>query len=383
MSLHLPVPRRSRFFRRVTGPWTVMALVASLTLGGCALVTNTGTTPTATPVDVPTPTPTSVIPSNDGVSSQVVFPSIAELVDRMAPTVVSIVVESQQTDGFFGTRRVTGSGSGVIFREDGYILTNNHVVEGATKISVSLFDGRETIAKLVGTDPRTDLAVIKIDLENLSAAPLGDASSMRVGDWVIAIGNALALRGDPTVTVGVVSAIGRSIPLGNSTNLSGLIQTDAAINPGNSGGPLINLRGEVIGLNTAILRGQDAQGIGFAVSTETAIPVAEQLIANGRVVRAYLGVFPSDLDRAMAAEMDIAAREGVVMVAVEPGTPAEKAGIQEEDVLIALDDQAVPNVVTLERLLIGHFQVGQTIVVTVLRGDERRVLSLTLGENPG
>ena len=381
MSSPLPVPWRSRFLRRVTGPWTVLALVASLTLGGCALVTNTGPTPTATPVEVPTPT--SVATSTSGASSQVIFPSIAELVDQMAPTVVSIVVESVQSEGFFGTRRVTGSGSGVIFREDGYILTNNHVVEGATRISVSLFDGRETIAELVGTDPRTDIAVIKIDLEDLSAAPLGDASSMRVGDWVIAIGNALALRGDPTVTVGVVSAIGRSIPVDNSTNLSGLIQTDAAINPGNSGGPLINLRGEVIGLNTAILRGQDAQGIGFAVSMETAIPVADQLIANGRVVRAYLGVFPSDLDRAMAAEMDIAAREGVVMVAVEPGTPAEKAGIQEEDVLIALDDQAVPNVVTLERLLIGHFQVGQTIVVTLLRGDERRVLSLTLGENPG
>jgi len=359
----LPVPRRSRLLRRIAGLWTVLVLVASLTLGGCSLVISTELTPTATPIDVPTPTPTSVAPSTGGVSSQLVFPSITELVDQLAPTVVSIVVGSEQTDGFFGTRRVTGSGSGIIFREDGYILTNNHVVGGATRISVSLFDGREAIAVLVGTDPRTDIAVIKINLGNLSAAPLGDASSMRVGDWV--------------------SAIGRSIPLDNSTNLSGLIQTDAAINPGNSGGPLINLRGEVIGLNTAILRGQDAQGIGFAVSTETAIPVADQLIANGRVVRAYLGVFPNDLDRAMAAEMDIAAREGVVMVAVEPGTPAEKAGIQEEDVLIALDDQAVPNVVTLERLLIGYFQVGQTIVVTVLRGDERRMLSLTLGENPG
>ena len=301
----------------------------------------------------------------------------------MAPTVVSIVVESQQTGGFLGTRRVTGSGSGVIFREDGHILTNNHVVEGATKISVTLFDGREAAAKLVGTDPRTDLAVIKIDVNDLSAAPLGDASTMRVGDWVVAIGNALALRGDPTVTVGVVSAIGRSIPVDDNTNLSGLIQTDAAINPGNSGGPLINLSGEVIGINTAVLRGQDTQGIGFAVSTETAIPVVGQLIDDGRVVRAYLGVFPNDLDRAKAAEMDIAAREGVVMVSVEPGTPADRAGIQEEDVLIALDDQPVPNVVTLERLLIGHFQVGQTIAVTVLRGDDRRVLSLTLGENPG
>ncbi len=381
MSSLLPDAWLSRLLRCLVGPW--MALATSLVLGGCSLVISTEPTPTATPVEVSTPTPTPVAqPVNDAIT-QVTFPSITELVDQMAPTVVSIVVEIVQSEGFFGTRRVTGSGSGVIFREDGYILTNNHVVEGATKITVSLFDGREATAELVGTDPRTDIAVIKIDLEDLSAAPLGDASSMRVGDWVVAIGNALALRGDPTVTVGVVSAIGRSIPVDDSTNLSGLIQTDAAISPGNSGGPLINLSGEVIGLNTAILRGQDAQGIGFAVSTETAIPVADQLIANGRVVRAYLGVFPNDLDRAMAAEMDIAAREGVVMVAVEAGTPADKAGIQEEDVLIALDDQPVPNVVTLERLLIGHFQVGQTIAVTVLRGDQRRVLSLTLGENPG
>ena len=309
------------------------------------------------------------------------FPPVADLVEQVAPAVVSIVTQSEQR-GFLGTVPATGSGSGVVFNEDGYILTNNHVIEDATAIKVTLLDGRELDAELIGRDPRTDLAVVKVDEDGLTTAVLGDTSVMRVGEWVVAIGNALGLRGAPTVTVGVVSAMGRSLATGGGT-LSGLVQTDAAINTGNSGGPLINLRGEVIGINTAVLRGLDAEGIGFAVSTETAIPVTEQLISNGRVVRAYLGVGLGELNRSTAAEMGLTVREGVIVRSVQTGTPADSAGLEADDVITALGDQAVPDIVTLERLLIAHFEPGQTITVTVVRGDEEQTLNITLGENPG
>ncbi|MQF80420.1 trypsin-like serine protease [SAR202 cluster bacterium AD-493-K16_JPT_193m] len=306
--------------------------------------------------------------------------SIADLVDSVAPAVVSIVTQVDQRS-FFGTTRTTGSGSGVIFNENGYILTNNHVVEDAAAISVTLFDGRELDAKLIGRDSRTDLAVIRIDEENLSVASLGDAAQMRVGEWVVAIGNALGIPGAPTITVGVVSAKGRFLDTSDGT-LSGLIQTDASINPGNSGGPLISMKGEVIGINTAVWRGDDAENIGFAVSTETAKPVADQLIKNGRVIRAYLGVSLTELDRPTAIEMGLKIREGIVVRTVTPGTPADIAGIQSEDVIVGLGLHSVPDLVALERLLIGTFSPGETTDVDLVRGSDDLKVEITLGENP-
>ena len=306
--------------------------------------------------------------------------SIADLVDSVAPAVVSIVTQVDQRS-FFGTTRTTGSGSGVIFNENGYILTNNHVVEDAAAISVTLFDGRELGAKLIGRDSRTDLAVIRIDEENLSVASLGDAAQMRVGEWVVAIGNALGIPGAPTITVGVVSAKGRFLDTSDGT-LSGLIQTDASIYPGNSGGPLISMKGEVIGINTAVWRGDDAENIGFAVSTETAKPVADQLIKNGRVIRAYLGVSLTELDRPTAIEMGLKIREGIVVRTVTPGTPADIAGIQSEDVIVGLGLHSVPDLVALERLLIGTFSPGETTDVDLVRGSDDLKVEITLGENP-
>ena len=211
----------------------------------------------------------------------VALPSIADLVEQVKPSVVSIDVESRVMT-FFGTRISTGSGSGVIFREDGYILTNNHVIEDAYRVAVTLSDGRTLGARLIGTDPSNDLAVIKVDAEDLMAAPLADNSGLRVGDWVVAIGNALDLSGEHSVTLGVVSALGRSLS-GQGGGLADLIQTDAVINPGNSGGPLIDLKGEVVGINTAVLRGSSVDGIGFAVSTDTVIPVINRLLHDNGV----------------------------------------------------------------------------------------------------
>jgi serine protease Do len=354
--------------------WVVLAATAALILASCNTI-QTEPTPTPTPTATATPT------SNSGTFSQATLPSIAELVERVEPAVVSIQVKSREA-GFFGQVETTASGSGVIFREDGYILTNNHVIGGATSIKVFMFDGVELDAEIVGTDKNTDLGVIKVDENGLPSIPLGDPSKLRVGEWVVAIGNALGLPGAPTVTVGVVSALGRTLRTDPEVTLYDLIQTDAAINPGNSGGPLINLNGEVVGINTAVLRGQDAQGIGFAVSAGTAIPVANQLVSNGRVLRPYLGIGAGEVNRAIAAQMDFSVREGVLVMQVESGGPADRAGIRMDDVIVKLDGHPTPTFLAMQRLLLSQFKVGQQISVTVARGKNQKQFTLTLGEFP-
>ena len=211
---------------------------------------------------------------------------------------------------------------------------------------------------------------------------MGDAAKLRVGDWVVAIGNALGLPGAPTVTVGVVSALGRTLQTDPGVTLYDLIQTDAAINPGNSGGPLINLSGEVVGINTLVLRSDNAQGIGFAVSAGTAIPVANQLVANGRVLRPYLGISAGEVNRATAAQMNLSVREGVLVVQVESGGPADRAGIRKDDVIVALANQPTPTFLAMQHLLLSQFKVGQQINVTVARGKDQKQFTLTLGEFP-
>ncbi len=378
MAANVPTPstivinQRSRL-QRYTRLWVAVA-AAALVLASCTAIQ-------IEPTPTPTPTATATPAGNSGSTAPATLPSIAELVQRVEPAVVSIQVRAREA-GFFGQVETTASGSGVIFREDGYILTNNHVVGGATSIKVFLLDGREMDAKIVGTDKNTDLAVIKVDEKGLPSMPLGDASKLRVGDWVVAIGNALGLPGAPTVTVGVVSALGRTLQTDPDVTLYDLIQTDAAINSGNSGGPLINLSGEVVGINTAVFRGQDAQGIGFAVSAGTAIPVANQLVSNGRVLRPYLGIGAGEVNRAVAAQMDLSVREGVLVVRVESGGPADRAGIRKDDVIVALDSQPTPSFLAMQRLLLSQFKVGQRINVTVARGKDQKQFTLTLGEFP-
>ncbi len=363
--------------QRRTRMWVALAAAVALVLASC---TASGVEPTPTPTATATSTP-----ATSGSTTPAALPSIADLVQRVEPAVVSIQVKAREAGSFGQVVETTASGSGFVFREDGYILTNNHVVAGATSIKVSLLDGREMDAKIVGTDKNTDLAVIKVDEKGLPSMLLGDPSKLRVGDWVVAIGNALGLPGAPTVTVGVVSALGRTLQTDPNVTLYDLIQTDAAINPGNSGGPLINLNGEVVAINTAVLRGQggqDAQGIGFAVSAGTAIPVAAQLVSNGRVIRPYLGIGARDVDRATVTQMDLSVREGVLVAQVENGGPADRAGVRKDDVIVALDGQPTPNFLSMQRLLLSQLKVGQRINVTVARGKDQKQFTLTLGEFP-
>lgn len=273
-----------------------------------------------------------------------------------------------------------GLGSGFIFRSDGYILTNNHVIAGAQDITVSLHDGRTfdgKKVKVVGTDPQTDLAVIKIDADNLPVARLGNSDSLRVGDWAIAIGNSFGLEG--TVTVGVISAKGRTnLPLPNQPRYQNYLQTDAAINPGNSGGPLCNITGEVIGINTAITSSTgSSSGVGFAVPINMAKNISQQLIEKGKVERGYLGVYPQELTEDLRTNFGIKDKTGVLIADVSDGTPASKAGLKEGDVIVTFASKKIENVEQF-RELVAATAPGTTVQMEIIRDGDRKTLSAKL-----
>jgi S1-C subfamily serine protease len=307
--------------------------------------------------------------------------------------VVQITTEETVVDQFNQPFNVpSGVGSGVIYDSQGHILTNDHVVEGARQLLVALPDGRSFTGRLIGGDPQTDLAVVQVTGDNLPVAPLGDSSQMQVGDGVVAIGNALGLEGGPTVTAGVVSALGRTVqePAGSSGAagpfLFDVIQTDAAINPGNSGGPLVNLAAQVIGINTLVAgqseAGVPAQGIGFAIAINTARPIAEQLAATGRAVHPFLGIGYAPLNPAIAARAGVPSNQkGAIVGSVVPGSPAARAGLQAGDVITQIDSTALTSDSSLAETLSRH-KPGDTVPVSVLRRGQTVNAQVTLGESP-
>ena len=308
------------------------------------------------------------------------------MVEKVRPAVVSVVVEVLVRDIFGNVFPDSQTGSGVIFDPRGYILTNNHVVENARTVTVTLDDRRQFEAEVVGTAPLTDLAVVKIDGEEFPTVPFSDSSRVRVGDWVIAIGNALAMPGGPTVTVGVISALDRAFQVRSDLRLYGLIQTDASINPGNSGGPLLNLQGEVVGINTAVARddraGRGVEGIGFAVGMDTAVPVAQQLIEKGLVRWAWLGVILSDLDPQKAAEVGVPILDGVLIVNMVRDGPAWRGGVRIGDVVVSMGGEKASTVRDLIRLLRHEHKVGDKVEMKVFREKREMTLEVTLGERP-
>lgn len=314
----------------------------------------------------------------------------AEVAKRASRAVVSIRVEQRQKMpkgphlfDFFGRRfgrpeqreRVLrGRGSGVVIRSDGYVLTNNHVVEDATHIEVHLQDDRRFDGRLIGNDPATDLAVVKVDAKNLPAVEFADAAEVRVGQWVLAIGSPFGL--DYTTTVGVVSAKGRAV---GANEIEDYIQTDAMINPGNSGGPLIDLDGEVVGVNTMIAgRGT---GIGFAVPSNIAQNVANQLIERGNVRRPWIGVTFQELTPRLAERLGVEQQGGALVSRVMPGGPADQAGIRAGDVVTAVDGKNVEEGRDLLRHVLAA-DVGETIEMTIVREGKKRKVEVTTGERP-
>ena len=271
------------------------------------------------------------------------------------------------------------TGSGFIFTPDGYVLTNSHVVRNAARIDVALSDGRRTRADLVGDDPDTDLAVIRIGANDLVAAKLGDSHSIRVGQLAIAIGNPYGFQ--YSVTAGVVSALGRSLRSQSGRLIDNVLQTDAALNPGNSGGPLVSSRAEVIGVNTASIL--PAQGICFAIAINTAKIVAAQLIRDGRVERAWLGIAGQnvDLHRRVVRFHDLKTQSGVMAASIEIDSPADRAGLKRGDVIVGFDGHPIAGSDDLQRLLTGD-QVGKNSAVAVIRGTERIVHEIVPGSRP-
>ena len=301
------------------------------------------------------------------------------MVRALAPSVVHIAAQAPTyPDQALSS---TGVATGVVLDDLGHILTSNHTVEFAQDITVTLSDGRRLPGTIVGTDRRTDLAVVRVEAEGLVPARLGNTASVRVGEEVIAIGHALGLDGAPTVTKGVVSALSRSLDVTVNITIVDMIQTDASINVGNSGGPLVNSRGEVIGINTAII--QAGAGIGFAVNVDDAKFVLKQLIENGVVRRGFLGVTPINLTPANAAGAggDAPITRGVVVARVVEGGPAATAGLQEFDVIVTIGGDRVNNTGELARFLRTHLP-DETTTVVFYRGDERLEADVTLGEWP-
>jgi len=297
--------------------------------------------------------------------------TIVGAVDRVTPSVVNIESRANGSRG--------GSGSGFIIAPDGFILTNSHVVHGAREIVVNLSDGRESRAQLVGDDPDTDLAVIRIDAAQLSHVRLADSETLRVGQIAIAIGNPLGFQA--SVTAGVISALGRSMHAQSGRLIDNIIQTDAALNPGNSGGPLANSAGEVIGVNTAVIR--PAQGICFAIASNTAKFVAGWLIKEGRIRRGYIGVAgqTSPLHRRVARFYRLANESGAMVVSVEKGSPAEQSRIRPDDVIVAFNDEPIASVHDLHKKLVGD-RIGTPCKLTVLRGTEQLTIYVTPAEMP-
>jgi serine protease Do len=287
-----------------------------------------------------------------------------------------IRVARQATASVVSVARSDASGSGIIIRRDGVILTNAHVVGDATTLQVELADGRTLQGTVLGRDPTVDVAVVRIPANNLPTAPIGDSDRLQVGQAAIAIGNPLGL--ERTVTVGVVSAINRS-PRG--FNLDALIQTDAAISPGNSGGPLLDSRGNVIGINTAVLSGSGVAGLGFAVPINLANEIVTQVLTTGRIVRAYLGVGYLDVDPELAARFALPAKEGIIIRDVDPDSPAGRAGIRRQDMITRIDTTPITQGGDLRRLLRAH-RPGDTVRITVVSANGTRTVTTRLIEAP-
>ncbi len=306
---------------------------------------------------------------------------VSGVAERVSPAVVNIDVRRparpSRTPEAPGPEE-RANGSGFIFTPDGFLLTHSHVVNGMARIDAVLPDGRRFPAELIGDDPDTDLAVVRISADDLVPVQLGDSGAIRVGQLVVAIGNPYGFQ--CTVTAGVVSALGRSLRSSSGRLIDDVIQTDAALNPGNSGGPLVNSRGEVIGVNTAVIL--PAQGLCFAIAINTAKFVASCLIRDGKIRRGFIGVAGQNvaLPRRVTRFYDLPLQSGIMVVSVEKGSPAQRAGLEEGDIIVALEDQPTAGIDELHRLLTEK-QVGRLIPITVLRRFERKTLGIVPEES--
>jgi serine protease Do len=368
-----------------------LILVLSLLLGtGCA-IPSIDISPTPAPSPSPAPqlappaepiNPTWAPPPITSPANQTsALPNIADVVAQVKPSVVAINTEVETFDFFNRPFTQEGAGSGWIIDKNGIIVTNNHVVEGAKTITVTMDDGSTYTVNpsAVFTDALNDLAIIKIKARNLPAVKIGDSSKLRVGEWVVAIGNALGqgIR----ATEGIASRKNVSIQVAPGQTLYDLIETTAAINPGNSGGPLVNLAGEVVGITSAKIATAGVEGMGYAISTETAVPIIEELIKNGYVTRPWLGVLLYTVDQFAVLRYNLAVNEGVLITEVVPNSPADKAGLKPGDVITSFAGQKITNSEQLIRAILVT-GIGQKAEITFWRGNTEQSTQVMLAESP-
>jgi serine protease Do len=377
-----PAPRRRGLEYPAAVALMLAVVAAGALLGGVVLAPYVHPVFSAQPV-APAPAPTAQAPQAPpaappgpvGMTPEEKV--IIDVVKMVRPSVVNINTESQ-VETFFGVFPQKGAGSGVIVRSNGYILTNNHVVQGATNIKVTLLGGKVLAGKIVGTDPLVDLAVIKVNSPDpLPAAQLGSSGSLEVGQLAIAIGNPFGLGS--TVTTGVISALNRSIQVPNLI-VENLIQTSAAINPGNSGGALVDSSGRVVGINTAIVPG--AQGIGFAIPSDVARVEMEQLIAQGRVIRPWVGVvYGGEVDPQTAQMYNLGTDHGVVVRQIEPSSPAARAGIQPSDIITAVNGERIDSWNDFVRDVVTK-KIGDRVTLALVRNGTPKTVTVVLAERP-
>ena len=362
----------------------IALVLTSLVLGasGCSMFLPPA--PTSSPPASPQPTSPSEFTNPDWTfppghsETALVLPDIAEVVKAVMPSVVSVTTEMTVYDIFYQEYTQPAAGSGAIIDSEGYIITNNHVVENAKSVEVELSDGRTFPADIVGTDTLTDLAVIKAEATGLPYVGLGDSSQLAVGDWVVAIGNALGEG--ISAAEGIVSRLNVSISVGGST-LRDLIQTTAAINPGNSGGPLVNMSGEVIGITSVKVAEIGIEGMGYAISIDSAKPIIEELIRQGYVIRPWLGVSLYPVTPSVALWNDLSVDEGALITEVAENSPAEAAGLQQGDVIIEFEGKKVATPDDLLQSL-HDSQIGATVKITFVRGESTRTVTVQLQESP-
>jgi len=299
-------------------------------------------------------------------------------IEKVSPSVVSISIARTMRYDLFTTMEVKGVGSGIIMNPEGYVLTNNHVIEGAKKVDVFLSDGKKFEGQVIGTDPSTDIGVIKLEGHNFYSGEFGNSDELRPGQMVIAIGNSLGLTGGPTATVGVISAVKRNIQSPEGI-LENMIQTDAAINPGNSGGPLVDSNGRIIAINNAII--PYAQGIGFAIPINTAIDVANELLVYGRVIRPWIGIIGLDMSPALASYYNLASDHGALIVRINEDSPADHAGLKPGDIIVEIEKKQVRGVEDV-RNAIWKRKVGEKVRLKIIRKDEQFAEDLQLDEMP-
>jgi serine protease Do len=299
-------------------------------------------------------------------------------VEKLSESVVGIDSTKLTRDNRFGLVPIEGQGSGVIIDPRGTIVTNHHVIDDASKVQVHLKDGRSLVGEVIGSDRATDIALVRVKADNLPFATLGDSESLRVGQFVLAIGNALGLPGAPTVSLGVISALGRPLP-GTDFVLEGLVQTDAAINPGNSGGPLADLEGRVIGINTAMI--PFAQGVGFAIPSGTIKTIIDQISKHGRVVRPWLGISGLDVNPSIARRYGLSVESGVLLAEVMRESPAHTAGLREGDIVVGIGENKVEQMKGLVTAL-SKFAIGERVTMSFVRTGTTYEADLRLAEAP-